>query len=119
MVDVTRRSIMGFAVALPFLGHTPWARAQSPAVTAPVPSNEVLIETTAWLKARGLRCTASQASCFMIDAKYPADVVVQALADRGVRVGRVWQSWPTWVRVSVGTDAEMKSIQRARLQDNS
>ncbi len=43
MVDVTRRSIMGFAAALPFLAHTPWVRAQSPTVAEPVPSDEVLI----------------------------------------------------------------------------
>lgn len=65
-------------------------------------------ETIAWLKARGFRCTASQANCFMIDVKRPAEGVVQALAERGVLIGRVWQSWPTWVRVSVGTDAEMR-----------
>lgn len=65
-------------------------------------------ETIAWLKARGFQCTASQANCFMIDVRRPAADVVEALANRGVRVGRVWQSWPTWVRVSVGTGAEMK-----------
>ena len=65
-------------------------------------------ETITWLKARGFRCTASQANCFMIDVKRPAEGVVHALAERGVLIGRVWQSWPTWVRVSVGTDAEMR-----------
>lgn len=65
-------------------------------------------ETITWLKAHGFRCTASQANCFMIDVKRPAEDVVHALAERGVLIGRVWQSWPTWIRVSVGTDVEMK-----------
>ena len=73
-------------------------------------------ETSAWLKTRGYRCTASQANCFMIDVGRPGDEVVKALADRGVRIGRVWQSWPTWVRVSVGTDVQMRRFREAFAQ---
>lgn len=64
-------------------------------------------ETITWLKARGFRCTQSQANCFMIDVKRPAEEVVEALAQRGVMVGRVWKDWPTWVRISVGTETQM------------
>ncbi len=52
----------------------------------------------------------------MIDVRRPADEVVKALADRGVRIGRVWQSWPTWVRVSVGTDEQMRRFREAFAQ---
>ncbi len=64
-------------------------------------------ETVAWLKGRGFTCTASQANCFMIDVKQPAEQVVKTLAAHGVRVGRVWSNWPQWVRVTVGNKREM------------
>ncbi|CAI8757954.1 MULTISPECIES: pyoverdine biosynthesis transaminase PtaA [Pseudomonas] len=70
-------------------------------------------ETIAWLSARGFRCTASQANCFMIDVRRPAAAVVKALAERHVHVGRVWKEWPTWVRVSVGTDDDMRRFREA------
>lgn len=70
-------------------------------------------ETVAWLDARGFRCTASQANCFMIDVRRPASEVVKALAERRVHVGRVWKEWPTWVRVSVGTDDDMRRFREA------
>jgi len=72
--------------------------------------------TIAWLKARGFRCTESQANCFMIDMKRPAKDVVEALAKHGVLVGRVWKDWPNWVRVSVGTDEQMQRFREAFAQ---
>ncbi|MGP6430512.1 pyridoxal phosphate-dependent aminotransferase [Pseudomonas sp. CH235] len=70
-------------------------------------------ETITWLTARGFRCTVSQANCFMIDVKRSAREVVQALADRRVKVGRVWKEWPTWIRVSVGTEDDMRRFREA------
>ncbi|WP_455825466.1 pyoverdine biosynthesis transaminase PtaA [Pseudomonas graminis] len=64
-------------------------------------------ETVAWLKGRGFTCTASQANCFMIDVKQPAEQVIQKLAAQGVMIGRVWKNWPQWVRVTVGNKREM------------
>ncbi|MCM2365060.1 pyridoxal phosphate-dependent aminotransferase [Pseudomonas sp. SR18] len=64
-------------------------------------------DTISWLKGRGFTCTASQANCFMIDVKRPAEQVIDALAGHGVLIGRVWQNWPQWVRVTVGNKREM------------
>jgi histidinol-phosphate aminotransferase len=64
-------------------------------------------ETVAWLKGRGFTCTASQANCFMIDVKQPAEQVIEKLAEQGVLIGRVWKNWPQWVRVTVGNKQEM------------
>ncbi|KTC55313.1 aminotransferase [Pseudomonas fluorescens ABAC62] len=64
-------------------------------------------ETITWLKGRGFTCTASQANCFMIDVKRPAEQVIDKLAAHGVLIGRVWESWPQWVRVTVGNKQEM------------
>ncbi|CAM3803756.1 Histidinol-phosphate aminotransferase [Pseudomonas reidholzensis] len=70
-------------------------------------------QTIAWLGERGWRCTASQTNCFMIDLRGPATPVVERLASQGVLVGRVWPSWPNWVRVSVGNEAEMLRFREA------
>lgn len=64
-------------------------------------------ETIAWLQGRGFTCTTSEANCFMIDVKQPAQQVVERLARQGVEVGRVWKNWPQWVRVTVGNKQEM------------
>ena len=64
-------------------------------------------DTISWLKGRGFTCTASQANCFMIDVKRPAEQVIDALAGHGVLIGRMWQNWPQWVRVTVGNKREM------------
>ena len=65
-------------------------------------NNQLRDETMAWLKGRGFTCTASQANCFMIDVKQPAEQVIEKLAAQGVMIGRVFDSWPQWVRVTVG-----------------
>jgi len=65
-------------------------------------------ETITWLKGRGFTCTASQANCFMIDVKQPAEQVIEKLATQGVLIGRVWKNWPQWVRVTVGSKREME-----------
>jgi histidinol-phosphate aminotransferase len=64
-------------------------------------------ETITWLKARGFTCTVSRANCFMIDVKQPAEQVIDKLAAHGVLIGRVWKSWPQWVRVTVGNKQDM------------
>ncbi|MEW5715540.1 pyridoxal phosphate-dependent aminotransferase [Pseudomonas sp. SB113] len=65
-------------------------------------------ETIAWLRGRGFTCTVSQANCFMIDVKQPAEQVIDKLAAQGVFIGRVWKNWPQWVRVTVGNKREME-----------
>ena len=67
----------------------------------------------AWLNQRGWRCTASQTNCFMIDLRGPGQPVVERLAKEGVLIGRVWPSWPNWVRVSVGNEREMLRFREA------
>nr|WP_314566504.1 pyridoxal phosphate-dependent aminotransferase [uncultured Pseudomonas sp.] len=70
-------------------------------------NNQLRDETVAWLKGRGFTCTASQANCFMIDVKQPAEQVIEQLAAQGVLIGRVFKGWPQWVRVTVGDKREM------------
>ena len=69
-------------------------------------------ETITWLREQGFTCTASQSNCFMIDVKQPAKQVVERLAAQNVLVGRVWQNWPQWVRVTVGNQQEMERFRQ-------
>ncbi|AZE74866.1 Periplasmic aromatic amino acid aminotransferase beta precursor [Pseudomonas synxantha] len=69
-------------------------------------------ETIMWLKGRGFACTASRSNCFMIDVKQPAGQVAQSLAEQNVLVGRVWQNWPQWLRVTVGNQQEMERFRQ-------
>ncbi|MGY2275394.1 MULTISPECIES: pyoverdine biosynthesis transaminase PtaA [Pseudomonas] len=79
-------------------------------------NNQLRDETVAWLKGRGFTCTASQANCFMIDVKQPAEQVIEKLAAQGVLIGRVFKGWPQWVRVTVGNKQEMQRFREVFAQ---
>ncbi|TWI57482.1 histidinol-phosphate aminotransferase [Pseudomonas duriflava] len=74
---------------------------------------QVRDETLAWLRKQGFSCTASQSNCFMVDTGHPGQQVIAALAKRNVVIGRTWPAWPTWVRVSVGTEEDMRIFREA------
>ena len=58
----------------------------------------------------------SVSNCFMVDVKRPGCEVIAALQRRKVYIGRVWPSWPTHVRVSIGTQEEMDKFKTAFLK---
>ena len=68
-------------------------------------------KTFDWLRSQGYSFTPSQANFFMLDAKRPAKQVIDALAAQKVFIGRIWPAWPTHLRISVGTQAEMDTFQ--------
>jgi len=53
---------------------------------------------------------------FMVDVKRPGGEIIDALRKEKVYIGRVWQSWPTYVRVSIGTQEEMNQFKNAFLK---
>jgi histidinol-phosphate aminotransferase len=53
---------------------------------------------------------------FMVDVKRPGDEVIMALRKEKIYIGRVWSSWPTYVRVTVGTQEEMNKFKAAFLK---
>lgn len=59
---------------------------------------------------------ASESNKFMLDTKRPGGEVVKAMAAEKVFIGRVWQAWPTHVRVSIGTKDEMAKFKEAFLK---
>ena len=69
--------------------------------------------TFAWLSKNGHSFVPSQSNCFMLDAKRPAKEMIAAMKAQNVFIGRPWPVWPTHVRITVGTQAEMERFQEA------
>ncbi|HEY2460381.1 MAG TPA: pyridoxal phosphate-dependent aminotransferase [Candidatus Acidoferrum sp.] len=68
-------------------------------------------QTFEWLKGNGYSFVPSQSNCFMLDTKRPAKETITAMSAQNVFIGRVWPIWPTHVRITVGTQAEMEHFQ--------
>ncbi len=69
--------------------------------------------TFTWLEKNGYEYTPSVSNCFMLNAGKPAGDVIAAMAHQNVYIGRPWPALPDWVRVTVGTPAEMEQFQTA------
>ena len=64
----------------------------------------------------GFAHTRSVSNNLMIDARLPTQQVIDALAARDVFVGRAWPVWPTHVRVTIGSAADMERFKLAFLE---
>jgi len=62
------------------------------------------------LAARGWRVVPTQANFFMVDLGTEVRPVIAAMRDRGVAVGRPFPALPTHLRVTVGTEEEMRAF---------
>jgi len=69
--------------------------------------------TFQWFDRNGYSYIPSESNCFLLDTKRPGKEVREAMAKENVLIGRVWPIMPTWVRVTVGTQAEMERFQAA------
>lgn len=72
---------------------------------------DVRAETFAFLDRSGYKYTPSSSNCFMLETKRPTKEIIDAMAARNVFIGRAWPVWPTHVRITVGTKAEMEKFQ--------
>jgi histidinol-phosphate aminotransferase len=70
-------------------------------------------KTFDWLSSHGYSYVPSESNCFMLDTKRPAKEVIDAMAARNVYIGRIWPIWPTYTRITVGTQTEMEAFQEA------
>lgn len=70
-------------------------------------------ETLAWCRQQGYAVTPSESNCFMVDTRRDGKKVQYAMAEKNVYVGRIWPSWPTQVRITVGTPDEMQTFRTA------
>lgn len=71
-------------------------------------------DSIAWLRKNGYKVIGdSQSNCFMIDTGRDGRSVMQAMQQKNVYIGRTWPVWPSAVRITVGTPAEMAKFQEA------
>src|SRR5665213_1359140 len=73
-------------------------------------------ETFNFLETNKFHYVPSVSNCFMVDVKRPGGEVKAAMQRENVYIGRVWPSWPNYVRITVGTSEEMKKFQTAFLK---
>ena len=73
-------------------------------------------DTLAFLDKHNFHYVPSVSNKFMVDVKRPGEEVIMALRKEKIYIGRVWSSWPTYVRVSVGTQGEMDKFKAAFLK---
>ncbi len=69
--------------------------------------------TFVFLNEKGYKFIPSQSNCFMIDTGREGKGVIAAMQAKNVYIGRTWPIWPNFVRVSVGTPAEMEKFTTA------
>src|SRR5712691_5065146 len=70
-------------------------------------------KTFEWLDRQGYSYVPSESNCFMLDTKRPVKEVIDAMASRNVYIGRIWPVWPTYTRITIGTQPEMDAFQAA------
>jgi histidinol-phosphate aminotransferase len=73
-------------------------------------NSEVKKSVCAELDALRYRYIPSHANFMMIDLQHDVRSVIGALRVRGVEVGRLFPALPTFMRVTIGTSADMKSF---------
>ncbi len=77
---------------------------------------DVRKDVLAFLDKHNFKYVPSVSNKFMVDVKRPGGQIIDAMMKEKVYIGRVWPSWPTYVRVSVGTQEEMNKFKTAFLK---
>ena len=70
-------------------------------------------DVCSWLTAKNIKFVPSVSNKVMIDTGRPGREVFDAMLKEKVLIGRTWQAWPTYVRVSIGTKDEMEKFKAA------
>ena len=73
-------------------------------------NSEVKKSVCAELDTLGYRYIPSHANFMMIDLRREVRPIIDALRTRGVEVGRLFPALPTFMRVTIGTNSEMKQF---------
>ncbi len=77
-------------------------------------NSDIRAETLEFLQKHGYKFVpGSQGNMFMVDVKRPGKEFQAAMLKENVAVGRTWPAMPSYVRVTVGTRAEMEKFQTA------
>ncbi len=77
-------------------------------------NSDIRSETLEFLTKHGYKIVpGSQGNMFMVDVKRPGKEFQAAMLKENVAIGRTWSAMPNYVRVTVGTKAEMEKFQTA------
>lgn len=76
-------------------------------------NKQIRDNTFEFLEKKKVSYIPSEGNFFLMEVGRPGADVARAMADHKVYIGRVWPIWPTKVRVSVGTQAEMNKFTEA------
>ncbi len=123
---------LGYAVGSPaaieaLRPHAFWSNANAGVLSAALASladvdyqartRQRLNDTRRWLcrelEKDGRRYIPSEANFLMIDVGADVKPVIEAFRARKILVGRRFPSMPTWLRVSIGTQAEIETFLKA------
>jgi histidinol-phosphate/aromatic aminotransferase/cobyric acid decarboxylase-like protein len=77
---------------------------------------DVRTDVLAFLDKHQFQYVPSVSNKFMVNVHRPGEQIIDALRKEKIYIGRVWPSWPTYVRVSVGTQEEMNKFKTAFLK---
>ena len=69
--------------------------------------------TFEFLEKKNIKYVPSEANFFMMEVGRPHAEFANAMVENKIMVGREWRAWPTKVRVTIGTQAEMLKFQAA------
>ena len=77
---------------------------------------DVRADVQEWLGKHNFKYVPSVSNKFMVDVKRPGNEIIEAMRKEKIYIGRVWPAWPTYVRVSIGTQEEMNKFKTAFLK---
>ena len=77
---------------------------------------DVRADVLSFLDKHNFKYVPSVSNKFMVDVGRPGGQVIEAMRKEKIYIGRVWPSWPTYVRVSIGTQEEMNKFKTAFLK---
>ena len=76
-------------------------------------NRQIREDVFAFLKKKNIQFIPSETNFFMMEVNRPGVEFAKAMAGQKVLIGRVWPSWPTKVRVSIGTQQDMEAFKAA------
>jgi histidinol-phosphate aminotransferase len=77
---------------------------------------DVRNDVFAFMDKHNFKYVPSVSNQFMVEVKRPGKEIYDAMAKEKVYIGRIWPAWPTYVRVSIGTQDEMNKFKTAFLK---
>jgi histidinol-phosphate aminotransferase len=77
---------------------------------------DVRSDVLGFMDKHNFKYVPSVSNKFMVDVGRPGGEIITALMKEKIYIGRVWKSWPNYVRVSIGTQEEMNKFKTAFLK---